>query len=120
MVLPLALETFATIVLPCMFFVGAFSIAIPAILWVPLYQFLFLGYWFWGNLYAPKSIPTISATLLTPAGGYMSQGFFGVTMFHATHATAFQGVESFVLLLILSMLIMLALSSYLLWQQTRH
>lgn len=119
-VLPLALETFATIILPCMLFVGAFSIAIPAVLWVPLYQFLFLGYWFWGNLYSPKSIPTISATLLTPVGGYMSQGFFGVTMFPVGHATALQGIESLLLLLILALLIMLVLNSYLSWQQSRQ
>lgn len=118
--LPLALETFAAIVVPCMLFVGACSIAMPAVIWVPLYQFLFLGYWFWGNLYGPKSIPTISSTLLTPAGGYMSQGFFGLTLFHADHATAFQGVESLLLLLSLSLLIMLVLSSYLSWRQTQQ
>lgn len=120
LVLPLALETFAAIVLPCMLFVGAFSIAMPTVLWVPLYQFLFLGYWFWGNIYGPKSIPTISASLLTPAGGYISQGFFGLTLFHADHATAFQGIESLVLLLALSLLIMLALNSYLHWQRARQ
>lgn len=120
LVLPLALETFAAIVVPCMLFVGACSTAIPAVIWVPLYQFLFLGYWLWGNLYGPKSIPTISSSLLTPAGGYMSEGFFGLTLFHADHATAFQGVESLLLLLSLTLLIMLALSSYLSWRQTQQ
>lgn len=120
LVLPLALETFAAIGVPCILFVGACSIALPAVIRVPLYQFLFLGYWLWGNLYGPKSIPTISGTLLTPAGGYMSQGFFGLTLFHAAHATAFQGVESLLLLLSLSLLIMLVLSRYLCWRQTQQ
>ena len=120
LVLLLALETFATIILPCMLFVGAFSIALPALILVPLYQFLFLGYWFWGNLYGSKSIPTISSTLLEPGGGYMSQGFFGVTMFNVTSATAFQGVESLLLLLTLALLVMFALSNYLRWQQARQ
>lgn len=117
LVLLLGLETFAAIVLPCMLFVGAFSIALPTVLWVPLYQFLFLGYWFWGNLYNPRGIPTISTTLLTPSGGYISQGFFGLTIFPVGYATAFQGLESLLLLLALSALAMLALSSYLRWRQ---
>src|SRR5581483_8689990 len=51
----IALEAFATIVLPGIFFISAFSIACPAIMWVPLYQFLFVGYWFWGNLLTPTT-----------------------------------------------------------------
>src|SRR5713226_10249472 len=52
---------FVTVVLPGALFVAAFSIACPAIMWVPLYQFLFIGYWFWGNLLPPgRGIPTLS------------------------------------------------------------
>jgi hypothetical protein len=58
--------------------------------------------------------------LITPVGGYMSQGFFGVTMFPVGHATALQGVESLLLLLILAQLIMLVLNSYLSWQQSHQ
>jgi hypothetical protein len=119
-VIPLAAAAFATIVLPGILFVGAFSTALPALLWVPLYQFLFLAYWFWGNIYTPKGIPTISTTLLTPAGGYMSQGFFGLTLFPITHATVFQGVESLLLLLGLSLLIMVTSGWFLRWQQERQ
>ena len=60
MAVPLGLAAFAAINLPGLLFVGAFSIACTAILWVPLYQFLFTGYWFWGNwlLQGPQSHST--------------------------------------------------------------
>lgn len=114
---PLAVATFATIIVPGMFFVGALAIALPAIIWVPLFQFLFVGYWFWGNLYTPRGIPTISNTILTPAGGYMSRGFFGATVFPVEHASVLQGLASMFLLLGLSVLILFALSGYQKWQQ---
>jgi hypothetical protein len=61
--IPLFLLDFVLIVLPGLLFVAAFSIACPAIIWVPLYQFLFIGYWFWGNALSPDTgIPTLSAT----------------------------------------------------------
>lgn len=120
MVLPYALETFAAITLPGLLFVAAFSIACPVIMWVPLYQFLFVGYWFWGNLLSPaQGIPTISATILTPIGGYMDTGFFG-DLFGRQHATALQGVESIALLLAITILVMLVLWGLLKWQQTRQ
>jgi hypothetical protein len=119
--IPLALETFTAIVLPGILFISAFSIACPAILWVPLYQFLFVGYWFWGNLLPPSfGIPTLSATILTPIGGYMTAGFFGGDGFPVAHATALQGVESTVLLLGIASLVMLTLWGYLKWDQARQ
>ncbi|GCF11306.1 ABC transporter permease [Dictyobacter arantiisoli] len=116
LVLPLALATFATIVLPGVLFVGACATALPTLIWPPLYQFLFLGYWFWGNLYVPRNIPTISTTILTPVGGYMSSGFFGYTLFPIAYASVFTGCMSLLLLLTLSILIILALGSYQNWQ----
>ena len=114
MALLIALEAFTTIVLPGIFFISAFSIACPAIMWVPLYQFLFVGYWFWGNLLSPGSgIPTLNNTLLTPIGEYQSQGFFNVNLFQFTNATALQGVESIVLLLGLAAFAMFVLWGYL-------
>ncbi|GHO88331.1 ABC transporter permease [Dictyobacter formicarum] len=115
----LAIATFVTIILPGMLLVGAVAIATPALIWVPLFQFLFVGYWFWGNLYKPHGIPTLSDTILTPAGGYMSRGFFGVTVFPVERANAVQGLASMLLLLGLAVLIMLALNGYQQWQQ-RH
>lgn len=120
MVIPYALETFAAITLPGLLFVAAFSIACPAIMWVPLYQFLFVGYWFWGNLLSPaQGIPTLSATILTPVGGYMDTGFFG-DPFGRQHATALQGIESIVLLLLITILVMFVLWGLLKWQQARQ
>ena len=77
---PLAFAAFLTINLPGLLFVAAFSVACPVVLWVPLYQFLFVGYWFWGNL-IPQNvpIPTLTGTHLTPLGEYMANGFFATT-----------------------------------------
>lgn len=124
--LPLAIETFGAIVLPGIFFVGAFSIACTAIIWVPLYQFLFVGYWFWGNLLPETGIPTLSTTILTPVGGYMCTGFFnphgreGVCSPGIQGATAIQGIESILLLLGLALLAVVAVSAYLKWQKVRQ
>ena len=61
---PLGLAMFATASLPGLLFVAAFSISCPVVLWVPLYQFLFVGYWFWGNLLSPDSpVPNLSCPL---------------------------------------------------------
>jgi ABC-2 type transport system permease protein len=74
--LPVALATFVTISVPAVLFVGAFSIACTNVLWTPLYQFLFVGYWLWTNLNPGEAIPTLSGTLLSPAGNYVVTGFF--------------------------------------------
>ena len=119
----LALEMFSAIVLPGILFISAFSIACPAILWVPLYQFLFTGYWFWGNMLGPRiGIPTLSQTILTPAGGYMAAGFFGVPAFQIFdfRVTTLQGVESLLLLLSTTVLVMVVLWYLLKWQQARQ
>jgi hypothetical protein len=124
--LPIALASFAAIVIPGVMFIGAFSIACTAILWVPLYQILFVGYWFWGNLLPNIGIPTLSTTILTPVGGYMCTGFFnpqgqeGVCSPGIQGATALQGAESILLLLALAILVIVALTSYLKWQQARQ
>ena len=100
-------------------FIGAFSIACTSFLWVPLYQFLFVGYWFWGNLLPNFGIPTLSETILTPVGGYMCTGFFnpegreGVCSPGIQGATPLQGVESTLLLLSMAVLVLLALSIFL-------
>ncbi len=113
--LPIALAAFASIALPGLLFVAAFSIACPVVLWLPLYQFLFIGYWFWGNLLPDIGIPTLSTTILTPVGGYMCTGFFnssgreGVCNPGIQGATAMQGVESMLLLMAISVLVMLVL-----------
>lgn len=126
MTIPYALAAFTTIMLPGMLFISAFSIACPAIMWVPLYQFLFVGYWFWGNLLPPIGIPTLSTTILTPIGGYMCTGFFdgqgheGVCAHGIQGATALGGIESISLLLSIAILVMFVLYQLLKWQQARQ
>jgi len=107
--LPLALAAFATIIL-------------PGIMWVPLYQFLYIGYWFWGNaLFPDAGIPTLNGTILTPIGGYMSLGFFGAHFFFPVdHATVSQAVESTLLLLGIAALVIYILPRLLEWQQSRQ
>lgn len=126
MIFPYALAAFSTIMLPGMLFISAFSIACPAIMWVPLYQFLFVGYWFWGNLLPPVDIPTLSTTILTPIGGYVCSGFFGgqrhegVCAHGIEGATVLGGIESIVLLLGIAILVMFVLWQLLKWQQARQ
>ncbi len=120
LVLPLALATFASIILPGTLFISAFSLACPTIMWVPLYQFLFVGYWFWGNVLSPRQgIPTLSTTILTPRGAYMTMGFFGGHVGIINHATPLQGVESMLLLLGIAILVLYVLWWYLRWYQGR-
>ncbi len=121
---PLALATFGTIALPGILFIGAWSLACSSVIWTPLYQFLFVGYWFWGNLLPGIGIPSLSETILTPVGEYMCTGFFnqagreGVCNPGIQGATAVQGVESILLLLALAILAMLALTALLKWQRS--
>lgn len=123
--IPLGLAAFLTVNLPGLLFVAAFSIVMPAILWVPLYQFLFVGYWFWGNLLSPTyGIPTISTTLLTPLGSFAAAGFFSradeiMTMGGST-GTVWQGAGSIALLLTSAVLALFIAQRYLNWQRARQ
>jgi hypothetical protein len=42
----------------------------------PLFRVLFIGYWFWGNAISPELMPTLSRTVIHPAGGYPIEAFF--------------------------------------------
>lgn len=126
MAVPLGLLAFAAVNLPGLLFVGAFSIACTAILWVPLYQFLFTGYWFWGNwlLQGPQSplyipVPTLSGTLLTPAGYYAAIGLFGVPDF-VLRATAWEGLSSIGLLVAFGVAALYSAHRYLIWRKARR
>lgn len=116
-ILLLAPAAFATINLPGLLFVAAFSVSTTAILWVPLYQFLFVGYWLWGNLIPGANFPTLSATILTPMGRYMADGFFGTTVSETTGATVGEGIASISLLLGLGALALYCGYRVLLWQR---
>lgn len=116
---PLGVAAFLTVNVPGLLFVAAFSVACPAILWVPLYQFLFVGYWFWGNLIPSDfDIPTLSRTILTPFGEYMANGFFGTEQ-TAVRATVSEGVASIGLLLALAALALYTAHRYLRWRRER-
>jgi len=121
--IPLVVADFVLIALPGLLFVAAFSIACPAIMWVPLYQFLFVGYWFWGNVLSPTrtGIPTLSQTILTPIGTYISAGMLGVSEFGQVSSTPFwEGLASLLLLLGIAVLVLYILWRYLSWQQARQ
>lgn len=120
--IPLILLDFALVVLPGLLFVAAFSIACPAIIWVPLYQFLFIGYWFWGNAISPGTgIPTLSSTILTPIGTYISTGILGISQAPwIPTATFLEGLASLLLLLGMAIVVLYVLWRYLSWQQNRR
>jgi ABC-2 type transport system permease protein len=123
LLVPLGLFCYVVIVLPGMFFVAAFSIACPAVIWVPLYQFLFFGYWFWGNLLSPSSgLPTLNGTILTPIGSVIGASFFGISSFRGVvgPSPAIDGVASIVALLGLATLVLVALYQFLKWKQARQ
>lgn len=118
---PLAVAAFLTINLPGLLFVAAFSMACPVMLWVPLYQFLFVGYWFWGNLLPPGApIPSLTGTHLTPLGEYMAGGFFveEISTSLGVNPTALDGVVSMVLLSGLGALALLC--GYALWRRQAY
>lgn len=111
---PLGALSFLAVNLPGLLFVAAFSVSCPAVLWVPLYLFLFVGYWFWGTLLSPDSgIPTLSGTWLNPLGEGMANGFFGVRTLHANGVAAWEGAASIGLLLGLGALALLCAHLYL-------
>lgn len=116
---PLGLAAFATVNLPGMLFVAAFSVACTSVLGVPLYQFLLVGYWFWGNTLNPDLMPTLSGTWLTPLGEYAANGFFGAKLMDSADAAAWEGVASVGLLLALGALALLCAHRYLRWQRAR-
>lgn len=118
--IPLALLAFLSINLPGLLFVGAFSVVCPALIWLPLYQFLFVGYWFWGNALPPDlGIPTLNGTLLTPIGDFMTAGFFGARGTWVLAAEPWQGALSILLLLGVAAAALAAGQRYLVWQQAR-
>ncbi|HLQ11441.1 MAG TPA: hypothetical protein VK134_07550 [Ktedonobacteraceae bacterium] len=120
-VLPLSLVTYTTIVVPGVCFVAAFTLACTSLMWVPLYQFLFIGYWFWGNMLGPKiGLPTLAGTILTPIGSFIGAGIFGVSPMKWTAGTTpLLGLTSMALLLIIPLLVMLLFYHYLKWEQSR-
>lgn len=119
--LPVAHAAFTVINVPGLLFVAAFSVVCPVVLWVPLYRFLFIGYWFWGNLLSPiYGIPTISDTPLTPLGEWAASGIFNAYRSFGRGITAWQGASSIALLLGCAVIPIIAAQWYLHWRQRKR
>ncbi len=117
------LLAFLSIAVPAHAFVVAFSLACPLIMPLRVYQVLFTGYWFWGNLLTPKAFPTISDTVLNAVGQYPLQAFFGMYM-DSTYKVedGFTPPEAVLNLVVLTACIVSALfvlDRYLRWQERR-
>jgi len=78
---------YLVLVLPGLAFVAAFGLVMPRLVGVRLYQVLFIGYWFWGNLVPQHVMPTLSGTWLTPIGKYADAGLFA----HSSHSLLLTG-----------------------------
>jgi hypothetical protein len=117
------LLAFLSIAVPSHAFVVAFSLPFPLIMPLRVYQVLFTGYWFWGNLLTPKAFPTISDTVLNAVGQYPLQAFFGMYLDSTQPVDAgFTPPEAVLNLLVLTACITVALftlDQYLRWQTRR-
>lgn len=120
--IPIGLFCYVLVVLPGVLFVAAFSLALPVVIWVPLYQFLFFGYWFWGNLLAPGyGLPTLSGTILTPIGSFIVASVFGVPTFGGIKPSpALGGVASIAVLVGITVLVLVALYYFLRLERARQ
>jgi len=121
LIFPIAFVSYAVIVVPGILFIAAFTLFCTSVLWIPLYQFLFVGYWFWGNMLSPNAgLPTLTGTILTPIGGFICAGIFGVApMPWLRGATPFEGLASLFVLLIVPLLVMVLFYYCLKWEQSR-
>lgn len=119
LVLPLALVTYLTVIVPGICFITAFTLICTSLIWVPLYQFLFIGYWFWGNMLGPRvGLPTLSTTILTPRGSFIAAGLFGLPPVNGVPvASPLAGIASMLLLLLIPFLVMLLFYHVLRWEQ---
>lgn len=120
--IPVALLCYVLIVLPGMCFIAAFSLALPVVIWVPLYQFLFFGYWFWGNVLAPGyGLPTLSGTILTPIGSFIAASFFGISTYGGIEPSpAIYGVCSIAVMVSIAVFVLIALHYFLKLEQARR
>lgn len=117
------LLAFLSIAVPAHAFVVAFSLVCPLVIPLRVYQVLFTGYWFWGNLLSPKVFPTISDTPLNAVGQYPVQAYFGAYLDAPQPVIdAYTRPEAMLNLLVLTACIaaaLLAAHAYLRWQARR-
>jgi ABC-2 type transport system permease protein len=119
-VLPLAVAAFAAVVAPAVLFAGGLSVALPAVVRVPVYQFLFIVYWFGANLMTPKvGLPSLTSTWLNATGPWAQAGLFHFKWFNLTlQATPAQALGSIALLVGLGILAVAGAWAYLRAVQT--
>jgi ABC-2 type transport system permease protein len=121
---PLALAAFLALIVPAVFFVGAFAIACTTFLWPPLFQFLFVGYMLWTGLNVTY-FPTLSGTLLSPYLNYVVTGILGYHMFESIDARLYPassvglGVANIVVLSACSAVALLAAWGLEVWRARR-
>lgn len=81
--IPWGLAAFAAVLAPALVFVAGYALVCPLVLTAPLFRVLFVGYWFWGNLLLPATLPTPTGSLLTPIGSYAASWLLGTPVLHA-------------------------------------
>ena len=98
--LVLAAAAFAAVLLPAVLFAAGLSIAATAALPVPVFQFVFIVYWFGANLMSPKiGLPSLTSTWLNATGPWAQSGFFRFNWFFLSlHASGAEALASVVLL----------------------
>ncbi|MFB9446794.1 hypothetical protein Dvina_24005 [Dactylosporangium vinaceum] len=72
-----ALVAFAVVTVPGLAMVAGFALVCPLVIGAPLFRVLLVGYWFWGNLLAPRWLPSPTGTLITPIGDYAASWLVG-------------------------------------------
>jgi ABC-2 type transport system permease protein len=111
--IPAMLSAFLAINLPAFLFIGAFSLALPLVLPLRVYQVLFTGYWYWGNYLNPAAFPSISGTILNACGKYMLAAYFNPDFGGVIQATRPEAVLNVVVLLACGAAALTALYVYL-------
>lgn len=113
---------FLMITVPAFAFVVAFSLALPLIMPLRIYQILFTGYWFWANTFKLEGLPTINGTLLTAAGLHAFHGIFGGIPDVPGQFPQYTSIDAILNLLVLSICILicyLSVTRYLTYQSRR-
>jgi len=78
-----ALVAFAVVTLPGIAMIAGFALVCPTFVTVPLFRVLFVGYWFWGNVLLPATLPTLTGSLLSPIGSYAASWLLGTPVLYA-------------------------------------
>jgi hypothetical protein len=110
------------IILPSWFFIVAWSLVLPLVFPLRLYQVLYGGFWLWATLVPPTVLPTINQSIFDIAGTYASHAFFhdraGRYTYHPP-TTAGWAIFNMALLVGLSVLAVALTPLVLRWQEQR-